>query len=129
MRFRIGHQASGALPVKPPSISNTEQRGSALPLAFTIRDESANDSLGGVLIETERPAPFGASVPVRLELPGETACTNPGARAAASCHPASGTPPLSILEREVEFVSHGVVCRGLFVLPEASTALKGREGG
>lgn len=30
--------------------------------------------------------------------------------------------PFSILEREVEFVSHGVVCRGLFVRPEASTA-------
>jgi pimeloyl-ACP methyl ester carboxylesterase len=30
--------------------------------------------------------------------------------------------PSSILEREVEFVSQGVVCRGLFVRPEASTA-------
>jgi pimeloyl-ACP methyl ester carboxylesterase len=31
-------------------------------------------------------------------------------------------PPSSILEREVEFESHGVVCRGIFVRPEASTA-------
>jgi hypothetical protein len=68
--------------VKPSSLPSTERRGGSpspirVRLEFTIRDPRdtvpgvAKDvSLAGVVIETERPAPFGASVLVRLELPG-----------------------------------------------------------
>jgi hypothetical protein len=68
--------------VTPSSLPNTERRGGSpssirVPLQFTIHDSQdtvpgvAKDiSLAGVLIETDRPAPFGAPVLMRLALPG-----------------------------------------------------------